>query len=334
MSSYHWIFRTLLLLVLLLSAPVMAANRYFTFTFEDDLFVGRDYGYTGGVQLAWADGPAQRYEDIAPHWVVTLAQPLWLVRRPAQERAVSYKLGMAVFTPMDLEATIPRQDDMPYSGMVYGQITLHAFDGNVADRAYALVGLVGPASGIGNLQKEFHRLIGSQVPQGWDTQLDNEPVFKLGAARKWRTHAWDFTDSPWGMDLITYTELGAGTLDSNADLGLSWRIGKSLLRSFPTSGVLPGRDVNPLAGDANVDMNFFIAVLARFQPNAVYIEGNNFGGKRSGITLNKEQYYLATGAAWNVGDWGFLFSVAHSNKLFEESRGTQTFGSLSTTYRY
>lgn len=326
--------RRVWLSLLLLGQPAWAVDDFFTFTFENDLFVGRDYGYTAGMQLAWARGPARHYEDITPRWIAAMAEPLWLSHAPENKLAVSYKLGGAMFTPKDLKAIVPPADDMPYSGMVFWEGALHSFNDRVADKAYLILGMVGPDSGVSSIQDAVHEGTGSVMPQGWDSQLANEPVFKIGVGRKWRSKAWEENGSPWGVDLITFTELGAGTLDSNLDAGLTLRWGRNLLLSFPTAGPLPGREINPLAGAPEVDFNMFLSVMGRYMPNAVYIEGNNFGGKRSGITLKQEQLYVAGGVQWNVGNWGFLYSVAYSSDWFDEADGKQLFGSLSVTYRY
>lgn len=330
---HHLLFAFLLLLAGAASSA-RATDDFFTFTFEDDFFAGRDFGYTGGTQLDWARGPGATFDDVAPHWIAAMASPLWLAKDPDKLRAVSYKVGLAIFTPLDIEDPVPPKDDLPYSGLLYFQTTWHAFDERVADSAYLMLGLVGHDSGAEWAQKTFHRIIGSQKPEGWNSQLDDEPVIKIGIGRKWRTGAWDFDDSAWGTDLITTTELGLGTFDSNADLGLTLRLGKNLLRSFPTAGLLPGREINPLAGQPVVDFNFFLALLARYQPNAMYIEGNNFGGKQTDLTLRREQYFFSGGVSWNIGDWGFQYALARSTKLFDEAHASQTFGSLSVTYRY
>ncbi|RZU36779.1 hypothetical protein EV700_3249 [Fluviicoccus keumensis] len=312
------------------NAPV----NFFTFTFENDFFAGKDYGYTSGTQLDWAHGDARTYDEIAPHWITSLARPLWLSQDPNQRRAVSYKIGLATYTPQDISDQNPPKDDLPYSGLLYWKGTLHAYDDHVADRAYLTLGIVGPASGAAAAQKTFHRIIGSQQPEGWSTQLDNEPVFKIGVARKWRTAAIDFDDSPWGMDLITHAEVGAGTFESTADLTFSMRLGKNLMRSFPTAGLLPGRDTNQLAGELGNDIYFFIAVMARYQPNAIYVQGNNFGGKETDLTLRQEQYFLSGGLSWNRGNWGYEYALARSTKIFNNAHADQVFGSLGITYRY
>jgi hypothetical protein len=41
------------------------------------------------------------------------------------------------------------------------------------------VGCVGPCSGAEQAQRRIHEWIGSPIPQGWDHQLANEPIFNI-----------------------------------------------------------------------------------------------------------------------------------------------------------
>jgi hypothetical protein len=324
----------LALCLLLAGAQAHAIDSYFNFTFEDDIFTGRDYGYTGGSQLDWSKGLAKSYDELAPAWIAAAAKPLWLSNDPDKLRGVSYKLGLMVYTPQDLTRKIPDSQDLPYSGMLYWQGTLHAIDNDTADRAYLLLGMVGPLSGAEYVQKGIHHLIGSQQPQGWSSQLDNEPVFKVGVARRWRAAYHNFDHSRWGVDVVTNTEVGVGTFESAADQYISFRIGQDLLRSYPTAGLLPGRDINPLAGVPGRNFSVFFTVMARYQPNAIYVQGNTFGGRRTGLKLEREQQAWSGGLDWNVGLWGYEFAIVRNTRIFDGQHAMQTFGQVSVTRRY
>jgi len=326
--------RVLALVLLLGSTQALALDSYFNFTFEDDLFSGRDYGYTGGSQLDWSKGLSDSYDKLAPAWIAAAAKPLWLNDEPGTLKAVSYKVGEMVYTPQDLSRKTPDPTDLPYSGMLYWQGTLHAIGENTADRAYLLLGMVGPLSGAEYLQKGIHSITGSQQPQGWNTQLDNEPVFKAGAARRWRAAYQNFDDSRWGVDVVTNSEIGLGTYESTADQYLTLRFGQDLLRSYPTAGLLPGRDINPLAGVPGRNFNLFVTVMARYQPNAIYVQGNTFGGHRTDLKLEREQQAWSGGVDWNVGLWGYEFAMVRNTEIFDGPHSIQTFGQVSVTRRY
>lgn len=328
--------RYLMLALLWLGAPgpAQALESYFNFTFEDDLFAGRDYGYTGGAQLDWSKGMAPTFAELAPSWMAAAARPLWLSSTPDQLRGVSFKVGMQVYTPKDISLPNPPRDDLPYSGLLYWQGTLHSLDDHTADRVYLLLGIVGPASGAAWAQSAIHELIGSQDPKGWDTQLDNEPVFKVGLARRWRAMHHNFSQSNLGVDIVTNSELAMGTLESMADFAVSFRFGENLLRSYPTAGLLPGRDINPNAGQAGGHFNVFFTALARFQPNAIYVQGNTFGGKKTDLDIEKEQFIWSVGINWSAGNWGYEYAMQKGSPIFDGQYAAQTFGLLSITRRY
>lgn len=311
-----------------------ASNSYFNFTLEDDMFVGRDYGYTGGAQLGWSKGLAPTYDKLAPKWIATAAKSLWLNNDPSQQKAVSFKVGMMIYTPKDLTRKTPDPTDLPYSGMIYWQGTLHSLDNKTADRAYLLLGLVGPSSGAEYVQKGIHHLLGSQQPRGWDSQLDNEPVFKIGVARRWRAAYYNFDHSRWGIDVVTNSEISVGTFESIADQYISFRIGQELLYSYPTAGLLPGRDINPLACVAGRNVNIFITIMARYQPNALYVQGNTFGGRRTNLNIEREQQAWSAGVNWNIGMWGYEFAIVRNTGIFDGANALQTFGQASVTRRY
>ena len=209
-----------------------------------------------------------------------------------------------------------------------------SLDNKTADRAYLLLGLVGPSSGAEYVQKGIHHLLGSQQPRGWDSQLDNEPVFKIGVARRWRAAYYNFDHSRWGIDVVTNSEISVGTFESIADQYISFRIGQELLYSYPTAGLLPGRDINPLACVAGRNVNIFITIMARYQPNALYVQGNTFGGRRTNLNIEREQQAWSAGVNWNIGMWGYEFAIVRNTGIFDGANALQTFGQASVTRRY
>lgn len=311
-----------------------AHDKNFTFTFENDLFVKRDYGYTAGLQMAWTSGPAEQYEDIAPRWAGRFTKPHWINNRPDDKVALSAKVIGMMFTPEDLKSPEPPKDDMPYAGIWMFEGSLYSFNEQIADEFYISLGAVGPVTGVENIQKAIHSTTDSKNPAGWDHQLENEVLVKIGISRKWRTGEWNFTDSAWGVDFISFTEAGVGNFESHVDLGGTIRFGKNLQSSFHAASVLPGRDVNPMAGSKDIDFNIFLSVMGRFMANAIYVDGNTFGGRDTDINLKNEQAYIAGGLVWNVRDWGVIVSLARSTQWFEEKNSDQYFGSLSLNYRY
>ncbi len=82
-------------------------------------------------------------------------------------------------------------DDRPYAGWLFfntGIAHLYEDQGN-KERINGLllsIGIVGPCSFAEQTQKAVHRAIGSEIPQGWDNQLNNELGINVSYLRKWR----------------------------------------------------------------------------------------------------------------------------------------------------
>lgn len=311
------------------AAPVPG---YFSFNFENDFYFDSDDGYSNGFQLAWARGPFDQFGGTNTKALTAFLAPPWLKAGKRYQRAVTHKLGNVIFTPDDLESEVPPPGDVPYSGTTYWRTDWLRFNEKIVDRAWGTIGIVGPASGSHSMQEHMHSVINATYPNGWDTQLRNEPVFELGVVRDWRVAAQGTAES--GTDIVLITSGNIGNLSTRLDAGVVMRAGYNLWRSFPAVSVLPGRDVNPVAG-ANVDAaHVFLGAMYRYEAWNVAIDGNI--SDPSGSTIHREpnQFYVSIGGSWNMGSFGFLVSFAESTKHFIEADEGESFGSMSVTWRY
>lgn len=309
-----------------------APGNYLTLTFENDIFVAQDDGYTAGLQLSWARGPFVNFGGDNTTPLLTALAPAWIKGGDDYLRGVSHKVVMLMLTPRDLRVAVPAPGEQPYAGVLYWRTDVVRFNDQHADRAWLSLGLVGPASGAEQAQTLIHHFTASENPRGWDTQLRNEPVFAVGAARQWRH--WLLGDDERGMDAVLLAAGSLGNLETQLDGGVLLRGGHAISRSFPTASLLPGRDVNPLAGSPRIAANIFAGILWRYQVWTVVLDGNLDGNSGSTVNRRPNQYYYAGGVTWSWGDLGFLLSVAKSSRLFKEAPEGDSFGSLSLTWRY
>jgi hypothetical protein len=234
-------------------------------------------------------------------------------------------------TPENIEATELIENDLPYAGLLGWRGTLYAWDNDVADQFSVILGVVGPASLAEDTQKVVHRITGSDKPQGWDNQLHNEVVFQVRAQRSWR---FDLTDSNgFGTDFLTFASGGIGTFSSEVAASAMVRFGSGLEETFPAVSILPGRDINPLAGAEGDHFYMFLGAQAHYIFNDIFVDGNTFRNSHS-VTLKHEGFTVSAGAVWNWEKWGLLFSVAETSSNFEERDGKGRFGSLSVSYRF
>ncbi len=303
-----------------------------TLTLENDLFAGKDGGYTNGIGYSWGYGPYDDYADTsAPDWFIGMSDYLFIERDDPREKAVSFSVFQGMQTPENIQAEALIEDDLPYAGLLGWRSTLYAWDNDVADQFSVILGIVGPASLAEDTQKVVHRMTGSEKPQGWDNQLHNELVFSITGQRSWRFDMSNGED--FGTDFLTFASGSVGTYNSEVAASAMIRYGSGLEETFPAVSILPGRDINPLAGSAGDHFYMFLGAQARYVFNDIFVDGNTFRDSHS-VTLKHEGFIVSAGAVWNWEQWGMLFSVAETSSTFEEREGKGRFGSLSVTYRF
>jgi hypothetical protein len=84
---------TALAIFLLCSVSVGADEKvpeFITFTFENDLFVGDDDGYTNGLGITYGKGPFKAFSnDNLPNWLLGLTKDLYVSTMKNKDRALS-----------------------------------------------------------------------------------------------------------------------------------------------------------------------------------------------------------------------------------------------------
>ena len=187
---------------------------------ENDVIGGTDEGYSNGVSLMVSrdgQGPLG--------WVWK-----WIGAR--HRRWVSnYEVSHLIFTPRDLSRVVPDPADVPYSGILLGSVaTVMAAD----DRLYGLKvtgGVRGPASFGEQVQKAVHRLTGSQPPQGWSHQSQNELVLNVTYEQRKR-FAVLRSDSGWELQAIPLLAGSVGNAVVEGQLDGQIRVGRNLPDDF------------------------------------------------------------------------------------------------------
>lgn len=330
-----------LMILLLLSAGNMAQagepDEYATFIFENDVFTDdSDDGYTNGMGYAWGYAGFDEFSDAGtPGWIQWLSEDLYISTMPDKRRAMTYQIFQTITTPTDTDTSELQPDDYPYAGTLTWKVTQYAIDDQVTDTVSLLLGAVGPVSLAEPAQKAVHELTDSRDTEGWDNQLNNEPLFQLAAGRKWRLLDGNMAGGT-DYDVITAVEGAVGNLSSNADVGVTFRFGTELLRTYPVASIWPAREVNPMTGTAFGNYYFFVSLMGRYQANNIIIDGNSSifdDDNNSDLTLDHNQNFVAAGFSVSFKSWSLLFSVVDASKDVEEDDDDRySFGSLSVSW--
>jgi len=304
---------------------------FFTFTFKNDVFVGDDDGFTNGVGFTYGRGPFLSFEGHIPGLLHNLTKNLYIQTKPNKVRGVAYMLFQTMQTPQDIGIAEFQPDDIPYAGLLVLQTQLYSWDKNVADQLSLFLGLVGPATLAEQAQVNIHRAIGADRPEGWDFQLENEPVFRLEARRVQKL--FQITGNKFEFDVLGLATAGIGNLRSNVDAGLSLRWGTNLGFSHATFSLQSDRQVNALSLSDRNDYYFYVGAQASIVANDILFDGNTFEDSHS-VELEHFQNQFSGGAVWKFGSIAYVFQLTSTSAASEISKDRESFGALSVTYPF
>ncbi len=318
--------RRCILFVLLnfsLANNVIAAD-YASFTFDNDIFVGSDDGYTNGLFVSLYYFGDENY-SLKPRWL--LKPVAWTLPRTLGNATASiYTFGQAMVTPEDIETESPDPEDVPYGGLFVFTNSFLVIHERYTDKVSTSIGIIGPASGAEPSQKFVHQILGSDTPKGWDAQLENELVFQFSRGRVWR--AW--VSKSQQFDLLLGADLAIGTLESQLSTGAMIRMGNGLERSYPSPALNNSRATNPVA--VNGGWFIYLGLGASFIGNQIFVNGNTFKDSPS-VELDHTQIGAITGLSYSTGKYSFALAIEDLT-LFEDSlEGVTRFGTFTLAWQ-
>lgn len=183
---------------------------------ENDMFGGRDDHYSNGASIGLLRPFA--------------ATPEGTLNDPVERTLFGASLSHRIFTPQDLSASERIPDDIAYSGQLVLNLTLAT---QATDRlsAWSLhLGMVGPLAGAESMQWRVHHWTGSDEPQGWEHQIDNEFLIALSNQAGMRLAR--VGSEPWAGDALARVASMVGNLATSIEVGLALRTGWNLPRDF------------------------------------------------------------------------------------------------------
>lgn len=252
----------------------------FSFVLENDLFYNTDQHYTNGIRLTYLTPKGGE-----PDWIHNAALALPMFNATSDIR-VEYGLGQSMFTPSDIRNPNPPSTDRPYAGWLYGSIgvignTPGANGSRVFDQMQVSLGVVGPASLAEPAQKTVHHIIDSPQPQGWDTQIKNEPTLQLVYQRSWQSSQFELP-AGFGVDATPHAGAALGNVFTYANTGMMLRLGQNLPVDYGAPRVqpsLPGSGYFEPVDD--IGWYLFAGVDGRAVARNIFLDGNTFADSRS-----------------------------------------------------
>lgn len=307
------------------SEPEM--NGTLSLVLENDLFQGHDGHYTNGMRMIWIPGP----DAPTPEWAIRMAH-----RVPGfpQQGAIrhGYAFGQSMFVPGDITVAKPPLQERPYAGWLYASIGLDVELGEQLDQFGAAFGMVGPASLAEQSQKFIHKLVGSADPQGWDTQIGNEPGFILTHQRSWRGLATTSLSGAY-LDFTPHIGASLGNVFTYGNAGATLRYGKRLPSDYGPPRIqpgLPGSGVFPPASDFG--WYLFAGIEGRAVARNIFLDGNTFRESRS---VDKKPLVgeVQFGFVLDWSDTRLSYTHVLRTREFDNQENSDGFGAFSLSFK-
>jgi lipid A 3-O-deacylase len=225
-----------------------------------------------------------------------------------------WRLGQELYTASDIKLT-PEQipaNDHPYAGWLYAGVFKEAVQpGGAAWKWGVDLGCLGPCAGGEWTQTTLHRILNQPLPEGWDTQLDNEAGVVLYAEQAFAPWRWG---SHASLSPVLHGRFGNIFTDAGAALIL--RIGRA------------GADRSSLHGYFRLD--------GRAVGYNATLQGGYFSGDHARTVAPKRLVGEAeAGVVWRLAPYAIRISVIRrSNEIrgLPNSQGSQNIGSLQISY--
>lgn len=324
--SLRWQLLPLVAAINLLPALAHADNSVFTIKHENDAIASGDDGhFTSGFELNWM------FEPEAQSWTQRLATALPDSIIGSADMA-AYRLVHQIYTPNDIMQSGLIEDDRPYAGLVYGGVSLYEdvpMGSWVQSTDLHLdIGLAGPSSLADSIQREVHRITGSDRPNGWDNQIGDEPIVNAAMRRQW----WNST--PFiGKEFAHGPSVSAalGNLYTYAGAGYSVRWGDEAA-GIPTLTPSPGSRYY-MTGRQGLQWYLFASVDGYYMAQNLTLDGNTFKDSHS---VDRKEWVgdVSAGLALAWEDWQVTYAVVQRSREFDGQEEQDKFGSIALSKRF
>ena len=280
------------------------------FYFDNDFITGNDNKYTGGLGFAWTSAATETYEEKGLQRKIANAFSfLPTVNGEGYRNYVQFRLGTEMYTPTEISLPEAPPGDHPYAGVVYVDSSLFSMSRVAIHQLTLRLGLVGPATGAEDIQRWLHEIIGSPIPQGWDTQLKNEPIVNLFYQYNHRLLRRP-PPSGFGFDFSWNGGAGLGNYYIGANVGLMGRVGYRLPDNYGVTPLLGGAEA--LVGIAPPRKRFQVYGFLSSQAFGILrwlpTDGNTFVDSRSG---NRDDWFLSLSGGVVLGYSRVLLSYRY-----------------------
>lgn len=282
-------------------------DQWLSLTFDNDIFLGDDSGYTNGIFFSGFND----YEDEFHEQRSVLLKPLlWTMPslQSVDRQAAAFTFGQMLGTPNDISLADPPLDEPPYAALLFFSKSFVQVASDYADQITTTIGIVGPAALGKQAQTVVHRITGSEPPMGWDTQIGDELVFSFSRGRMWR----NWVSAGGNADFLSVATADIGTFHTGFSGKFYLRYGRGLKRSFATALLSDNRVSNPIS----VETGWYVyaGLSAGSRLRMILLDGNTFKNSRS-VDYKREFLGATVGATYAWSRAGLSFAISDNSLL-------------------
>jgi lipid A 3-O-deacylase len=309
----------------------------FIFYLENDLFSGTDKYYTNALKLSWISKDLEKisHDQELPGWARWIVERTPTVNKDDFLHNLALSLGQNIYTPRDITEEDLIEDERPYAGWTYLSAALHSKSFQLLNTLELSLGIVGPSSHAEEVQKLVHKWSGSNEPQGWDNQLQDEPGVML-TWQRFRRILRTPVGNAFAFDAIPHAGLTLGNVFTYANLGGEIRFGYNLPADFGTSLIRPGGGVacpvgmnDPRCGSSmDFGLTVFMGADGRAVARNIFLDGNTCKDSHS---VDKNHFVADISAGFSVVYKRVKLTYTHVYRTeeFKGQDGGLFFGSIS-----
>jgi len=294
-------------------------SRSFSFAMDNDIYFVTDYYYTAGAKINYRRLVSENTK---------LFKLLTLNQSDSSRLIIDYNFGSKIFNPRSIRFNDSKTTDRPYAGYSYAGFNLARFNSPTKGISASLeLGVVGENTGLGQLQRWWHRQTHFLVPKGWDSQIANELIVNLNF-RILRSVAL-----ARGVDLISQTGLNAGT--GLNQLSQDFTIRFLRFNSISTSDFLSANLSWEKSDKLNKEFFLFAGLGLAYTFSNIFIEGSLFEFNTSPFTVNAVPVVVRSnmGLMYSRNRYSFSMTIHHLSKEVEKGI-SHTYGALAFGYRF
>ncbi|WP_240207007.1 lipid A deacylase LpxR family protein [Vibrio sp. CyArs1] len=313
--------------LIFVSSVVLASERStVSFSLDNDGIFGTDEDYTNGIFLSYTSSAITPWALFKP-----LSLSYW---GSASLDKFEFQLGHKMWTPSDIEATVPLANDRPYAGYFHGELNYISLHPQQAQRFNLTLGSTGEGSFADKAQQLVHSIVGSADPKGWEYQIEDQVAGSIGYLThlNWKREPL-FGNTGWEVSNVTETNLG--NFRSDVSTGMMFRFGSELGGNFGSANISTENPFKAgMIGASNKGWFTYFGLKARYRFNDLTIQGERPGipepSDAYDVTLQPWQGEAVLGVTWYNAYVGIsAFAGSKSAEYKEASKSIYGNGGIS-----